>query len=361
MGRIVVITGGTSGIGLELKKLFETNGDTVITFSLDETGEQNHYAGSVSHEIKVKQVFNDIHERFGNIDILINNAGIGMSAITALAPIEDIRNLIDINFFGTLYCTRAALPHMNAGSRIVNMSSAMALFPVPFRSIYGSAKAAVLNLSQSMRMELAPLGIDVVAICPGDTKTNFTKSRLKDFTTTERYGDRLETATLSSDAREEKRMTAEYVAGQIFKIINKKKTKPFHIIGGKYKGLYFLTRLTSRGLLLKKTAKLLGGVEKKPEPKQPKEKKQKPVKEAPAVVEQVEEKPTTEQPVSVEQVETVENVETPETTVSQEEAKTNISSILNKISILNKPATPSEESPSNENTQTADTENTDNQ
>jgi len=259
MGRIVVITGGTSGIGLALKELFEKNGDTVLTFSLDENGSQNHYTGSVSHEIKVKQVSNDIHERFGTIDTLINNAGIGMSAITELAPMEDIRNVMDINFFGTLYCTRAALPHMNSGARIINMSSAMALFPVPFRSIYGSAKAAVLNLSQSMRMELAPLGIDVIAICPGDTKTNFTKSRLKDFTTTERYGDRLETATLSSDAREEKRMTGHYVAEQIFKIINKKKTKPFYIIGGKYKLLYALTKVTPKSWLLSITNKLYGG------------------------------------------------------------------------------------------------------
>lgn len=337
MGRVVVITGGTSGIGLCLKELFEKNGDTVLTFSIDEIENENHYVGSVSHDIKVRQVFNDIHERFGNIDILINNAGIGMSAITEIAPMEDIRNVMDINFFGTLYCTRAALPHMNSGSRIINMSSAMALFPVPFRSIYGSAKAAVLNLSQSMRMELAPLGIDVVAICPGDTKTNFTKSRLKDFTTTERYGDRLETATLSSDAREEKRMTPEYVAGEIFKVINKKKTRPFYIIGGKYKGLYFLTRLTSRNLLLKQTAKLLGGVEKKPEPKQKKIKEKK-VKEDSIKVEET--TPVQEEQIATPVAEVIaqaEPKEEPQEAETSTEAKTNISSILSKISILNKP------------------------
>ena len=87
MSRTIVITGGTSGIGLALKELFEKNGDTVITFSIDEAANSNHYQGSVSHEIKVNQVFNDIHEKYGAIDMLINCAGCGMSAITEIAPI----------------------------------------------------------------------------------------------------------------------------------------------------------------------------------------------------------------------------------------------------------------------------------
>ena len=176
MGRIVVITGGTSGIGLVLKNLFESNGDTVLTFSLEDTGSPNHYQGNVDHEIKVRQVFNDIYQRHGRIDILINCAGIGMSAITELADMEEIKRVMDVNYYGTLYSTRSALPFMGHGAKILNMSSAMALFPVPFRSIYGSAKSAILNLSFSLRMELAPLGIDVIAMCPGNAKTNFTKN-----------------------------------------------------------------------------------------------------------------------------------------------------------------------------------------
>ena len=81
MSRTIVITGGTSGIGLALKELFEKNGDTVLTFSIDEAANSNHYQGSVSHEIKVNQVFNDIHEKYGAIDMLINCAGYGMTAI----------------------------------------------------------------------------------------------------------------------------------------------------------------------------------------------------------------------------------------------------------------------------------------
>jgi short-subunit dehydrogenase len=339
MGRVVVITGGTSGIGLALKDLFEKNGDTVLTFSLDETGEQNHYVGSVSHDIKVRQVFNDIHERFGTIDILINCAGLGMSAITEIAPMEDINKVMDVNFYGTLYCTRAAIPHMVEGAKIINMSSAMAIFPVPFRSIYGASKSAVHSLSMSMRMELAPLGIEVVSMCPGDTKTNFTKNRIKDFTTTERYGDRLETATNTSDAQEDKRMTVEYVAEQLFKLINKKKCKPFYIIGGKYKFWYFLTRLTPKSLLLNRIAKKKGGVAKKPEPKA---KKQKAVKEE--VVESVASENIEEGVVTTENTpQTTQATESTEITppvegAEKQESKPSLNNILSKISIINKPA-----------------------
>lgn len=259
MGRTIVVTGGTSGIGLELKNLFEQNGDTVLTFSLDETGESNHYSGSVDHEIKVRQVFNDIHERFGTIDMLINCAGIGMSGITELIPTEQIHKLTAVNYYGTLYCTRSALPYMNSGARIVNISSAAALFPVPFRGIYSSVKSAVLNLSFALRMELAPLGIDVTCFCPGDVKTNFTANRIKDFGTNERYGDRIKTATEKKDAHEEKRLSCKYVASKIYKYSNAKKTKPFYIVGGKYRFLYFLTRITPKAWLLNGIAKRYNG------------------------------------------------------------------------------------------------------
>lgn len=346
MGRIVVITGGTSGIGLKLKELFEKAGDTVLTFSLDETGASNHYQGSVDHEIKVKQVFNDIHERFGKIDILINSAGIGMSAITEVAPMDEIKRVMDVNFYGTLYCTRSALQFMSKGAKIINMSSAMALFPVPFRSIYGSAKSAVLNLSFALRMELAPHGIDVIAMCPGDTKTNFTKSRVKDFSTTERYGDRLETATLSSDANEDKRMSVDYVAETIFNLLGKKKSKPFYIIGGKYKMLYFLTRLTPKSLLLNATNKRKGGKIVKVEEKPKKEKKAPAPKETIAEVKEVSEVQPEIQNTPVENVNTTNpNLEdtTSEETTTNDTPKKDLNSILSKISILNKPTENNEE------------------
>lgn len=259
MNKIVVITGGTSGIGLELKKLFEANGDTVLTVSKRELSDENHYSCDMRNELKVKQVINGIGQKFGRIDLLINSAGLGMSGITEFVPTDDIIKLTEVDYFGVLYTIRSAIRFMSEGSRIVNISSAMALFPVPFRSIYGSLKSAVLSLSYSLRMELKPMGIDVVAICPGDIKTNFTENRIKNFETSERYGDRLATATEKSDGRENKRMSAEKCALAIYKKLLKNKCKPMYIIGGKYKFLHFLTRITPKSWLLGITGKIYGG------------------------------------------------------------------------------------------------------
>lgn len=259
MEKIVVITGGTSGIGLDLKNLFVDGGDTVLTISTRELEDENHYSCDLANELKVKQVINDIGQKYGRIDVLINNAGFGMSGITELIPFEEIERLNNVNYYGTLYTIRSAIKFMQAGSKIINVSSAMALFPVPFRAIYGSVKSAVLTLSYALRMELKPLGIDVVAFCPGDIKTNFTKNRIKEFETNERYGTRLQTATEKSDSREEKRIPSIKCARAMYKKIIKNKTKPMYIIGGKYKFLYFLTRVTPRSWLLGITNKLYGG------------------------------------------------------------------------------------------------------
>ena len=259
MKRVVVITGGTSGIGLELKNLFESKGDIVITLSTRELPSSDHYSVDMADSKSVKYAIDEIGQKYGKIDILINNAGFGMSGITELVEFDQIAKLTEVNYYGVLHTIRAALHFMPKGSKIINISSAMALFPVPFRAIYGSVKSAVLNLSFSLRMELKPLGIDVIAFCPGDIKTNFTKNRIKDFKTNERYGDRLKLATEKSDSREDKRISCIKCAMAIFNKINKHRTKPFYIIGGKYKILYFLTRITPKSWLLAITGRLYGG------------------------------------------------------------------------------------------------------
>lgn len=259
MNKVVVITGGTSGIGLDLKNLFEKNGDTVITISTRELDDDKHYSCSVSDEKNIKNVIDQIGQKYQKIDVLINNAGFGMSGITELISTQKVCELTEVNYYGTLYTIQSSIKYMNKGSKIINISSAMALFPVPFRAIYGSVKSAVLTLSFALRMELKPLGIDVVAICPGDIKTNFTKNRIKEFETNSRYGNRLNSATIKSDSREEKRMSSISCAKSIFKKIKHKKCKPFYIIGFKYRLLYFLTRITPKSWLLNITNKFYGG------------------------------------------------------------------------------------------------------
>jgi short-subunit dehydrogenase len=260
MGKIIVITGATSGIGKTTRELFEQRGDTVCSLARHDDGKsKNFYACDVSNEENVKTVFEEIGKKFGKIDILINNAGFGISGALELINSEQIKNLYDVNLFGTIYCYKYGLKYMSSGGKIVNISSACALFPLPYRGYYCSSKSAVSMLSNCMRMECKPLGIDVVAVCPGDVKTNFTKNRVKNFETNERYGDRIKNATQGIDGREDKRMKPDCVAKAIVKICDKKKTKPYYIVGAKYKVLNFVMRFFPLATLLNSTEKLFGG------------------------------------------------------------------------------------------------------
>ena len=204
MGRIVVITGATSGIGLLSADLFRNNGDTVITLAnMGGEGVENFMFCDVSDEENIKKCMNEIGEKFGRIDVLVNNAGYGLNGVLELIPMEKIEKQFAVNVYGVINCTRYALPYMNKGAKIINMSSCMALFPMPYRSMYGASKSAVLTMSYSQRNELKPLGIEVVALCPGNIRTNFTKNKAVVLETNERYGDAPLKAQARLDSEEE--------------------------------------------------------------------------------------------------------------------------------------------------------------
>ena len=261
MNRIVVITGATSGIGLLSADLFRKDGDTVITLA-NVGGEdiENFMYCDVSDEENIKKCFEEIKEKYGRVDVLVNNAGYGLNGVLELIPTEKIEKQFAVNVYGVINCTRYALPLMSKGAKIINMSSCMALFPMPYRSMYAASKSAVLTMSFSQRMELKPLGIDVIALCPGNIRTNFTKNKAVVLETNERYGDAplKAQARLDSPEADKKRMDPIHVAKVVFKVSKKKRTKPFYIISGKMKLLYFVCRLTPKSLLISATGKVTG-------------------------------------------------------------------------------------------------------
>ena len=263
IARNVVITGGTSGIGKASLEKFCKKGDNVIILARNNPENlANFYKCDVSNNQEVESVFNTIGTKYAGIDVLVNNAGYGISGAIELVPNEDIEKLFDVNFFGVINCYKAALPYMRKNGSIINISSACALFPLPFRGLYCSSKSALNMLTFSMKMECKPFDVNVSAVCPGDVKTNFTKNRVKNFETNERYGQRIENATRKVDGREEKRMKPEKVANVIYSVSKKRNPKPFVIVGAKYKLLYFAMRFLPLSWLLHFTSKFFGGFEK---------------------------------------------------------------------------------------------------
>ncbi len=262
MNRVVLITGGSQGIGKATATEFRRLGDIVISFSkeIDEEYPNYSYVGDVSNEQDVEKVINEIKQQYGKIDVLINNAGISVNGALELISTEAFNKIMDVNVKGAYLFAKHSLPLMQKGAKIINMSSVSGVFASPFRSLYCFSKSALLMMSLCQRMELETCGIDVCAICPGEVKTNFMKKRVRVLDTNERYGKRVENAFKFMDKHDEgKRMKPEKIAKEIVKQANRKKSKPFKIIGFGFKLIYLGIRICPISLVLKVTNKAMGG------------------------------------------------------------------------------------------------------
>jgi short-subunit dehydrogenase len=121
-------------------------------------------------------------EAFGSIDVLVNNAGLGLSGRVAELRAEDLRYVFEVNTIGPLNCIQAALPHMRGGGRIINVSSVVGRRSIPKVGGYCATKFALNALSDALRVEIADRGITVTSVYPGTTRTAFRENsrRTKD-------------------------------------------------------------------------------------------------------------------------------------------------------------------------------------
>lgn len=175
--KIIVITGATRGLGLRLKEDLSKD-NVVVTLSRSEVENgKTAFRADVSDFDDVKRVFDEIGKIYGKIDVLINNAGYGLSGATEIMRKEEIERITNVNFLGAIWCTKCALPYMTKGAKIAMISSASGLTPMPFRTMYNSTKAALTMFSYSMKLELCNLGIDCTAFILGPVNTGFSNNR----------------------------------------------------------------------------------------------------------------------------------------------------------------------------------------
>lgn len=182
--KIVVVTGGSEGIGKALVDAFLHEGAKVATcgrnydklYQLQSTYSARPlmiHAADVSKEADCRKFIDEVINTFGTIDILINNAGISMRSLVSEVELDTIRKVMDINFWGTVYCTMFALPHItkNKGT-VVGVSSIAGYRGLPGRSGYSASKFAVNGWLEALRTELLDSGTNVMWVCPGFTTSN---------------------------------------------------------------------------------------------------------------------------------------------------------------------------------------------
>ncbi|MBE0650057.1 MAG: SDR family oxidoreductase [Bacteroidales bacterium] len=227
-GKTVVITGASSGIGKALAYEFAARGSKVVMGArnvdqLKEIAEDIRQQGgevafaqtNVTVEDECKNLIDLAVKNFGQVDVLINNAGISMRALFNDADVSVIKRLMDVNFWGTVYCTKSALPHLlkNKGS-VVAVSSIAGIKGLPGRTGYSASKFAIHGFMESLRIENLKTGLHVLMAYPGFTSSNIRNAAL--------VADGKEQGNSPLD--EGKIMSAEEVAKHIYKAVKNKKT-----------------------------------------------------------------------------------------------------------------------------------------
>lgn len=253
MSNIVFLTGGSSGIGLKTALQLRQAGCTVYEMSRKPAQVAGicHLTGDVTDEQSVLKAVDEVIAREGRIDILINNAGFGISGAIEFTQVEEAQRQLDVNFFGMVRVCRAVLPHMRqqGSGRILNLSSVAAAVPIPFQAFYSASKAAINAYTMALANEVGPYGISVCAVMPGDIKTGFTAAREKQIRGDGQYGGRISRSIAKMEQDEQGGMEPAAVGAYLAMLALRPRVKPLYAIRLDYKFFVLLSRILPVRLL----------------------------------------------------------------------------------------------------------------
>lgn len=246
--KIVILTGGSSGIGLATAQLFASRDYFVFELSRRDINHQNagieHISCDVTNEEQVKTVVDDIFKQTNHIDVLISNAGYGISGPIEFTSSVDAHNQFEVNFFGSLNVVKSVLPYMRKQGygKIIFTSSVAAVLSIPYQAFYSATKSAINSLALALRNEVADFGIKVCAIMPGDVSTGFTDARSKNSEGQQVYT-HTQKAIEAMEKDERGGMSAQYLARNIYRIVQKNNPAPLYTAGWQYKCFVVLEKL----------------------------------------------------------------------------------------------------------------------
>jgi len=244
--KTAVITGGSSGLGKAAAELFACHGWQVYELSRSGKDGENirHIYCDMAESSSIQAAFAQIADAAPDIDLLINNAGMGIAGAAELQEEADVRRIIEVDMIAPWLCAKAALPLLRKnGGRIINISSVAAVFALPYQSFYSGVKAAISSISQSMGIELAGSGVSVTCLMPGDVKTGFTESRVSSVAAEPLYGDRPARSLAVMEKDEQNGMDPKTIAAKLLSLAEKTKVKSLYTCGGKYKLFLLLGKI----------------------------------------------------------------------------------------------------------------------
>ena len=250
--RVVLITGASSGIGLACATYLAERGFRVYgTSRRPNPGPSGvtMLTADINEDQPVEQAVATLLAREGRLDIVVNNAGMGMGGAVEDTTTDEAKKLMEVNFFGVLRVCRAALPAMRSqgSGYIVNIGSIGGVIALPFQGIYSASKFALEGLSEALRMEVRPLGIRVMLIEPGDHKTGLTQSR---HVTQNNYGRSFEVALARTEQDEQNGPGPEQVARLLHRIVNQRNPRLRYTVGPvSQRASVWLKRFLPNGLM----------------------------------------------------------------------------------------------------------------
>ena len=250
--KIAVVTGGSSGIGRAAALSLSNSGCKVYELSRRDNPPYGvtHLSADVTDEQQVRSAIDTILSDEGRIDILINNAGFGISGAAELTSSKDAHAQLELNLYGMDNVTRAVLPHMRKqrSGRIVCVSSIAGILPIPFQLWYSVSKSAIAAYVLALQNEIRPYGVTVCAVMPGDIASGFTDARKKDDCGDSDYSGRVRRSVAVMEKDERGGMSPEKAGNCIAKLAMKQRSRPLKAIGFSYKAVAVLTKLLPRSL-----------------------------------------------------------------------------------------------------------------
>ena len=238
MSKVVLITGGSSGIGKSVGEFLSKRGFIVYGTSRNASKIKNHPFKLVSLDVNdnetILNAVNEVISEEGKLDILINNAGMGITGPIEETPTNEMRNVFNTNLFGAIDVMKAVLPQMRKqkSGLIINVTSIAGYMGLPYRGIYSATKGALEIVTEAIRMEVKSFGIKVTNVAPGDFATNIASGRyhtpvFENSPYKESYQNNLNLM----DAHVDSGSDPIEMAKQIFKIINTPKPRIHYKVG----------------------------------------------------------------------------------------------------------------------------------